>query len=378
MVLQRACFAVEFGVRGNDADYLLDGWSTPEDGFRWALGTQCSLRLRPLTGSEDLILTLVTTPAPIDGQATQIAQAYVNDRVVGCLRITGPSEHVLIVPRSLLSDRQTNILSLRFGYHARPGEIDVREDRALALLFRSLRLEPAPVKLLSRPLLLPAGLKSPSQPDWKCIAERFESLGQNCEFGIWQRRCGAEPLGLLRFASARLNKVLRGVRTDFAGVDDPRQLTLRCHGAGDEYMGHHDYYELDYHTFRTHGEVDEQALTRGEPRRLGYLARELMGSIRSAEKIFVVQRGEPDLTLEEILPLLLSLRALNDTVELLYVTTLGSASRSLHGRVELIAPGLFHGFLERLAPSERAWDCDFDGWLSLCTTVAAASYETVC
>ncbi len=31
---------------------------------------------------------------------------------------------------------------------------------------------------------------------------QFESLGQNCEFGLVQRRAGADPLGLLRFDSA--------------------------------------------------------------------------------------------------------------------------------------------------------------------------------
>ncbi len=375
MVLQRASLAMRFGAHGTEAEYLLEGWSTPEDGFRWAVGNQCSLRLLPLSGREDLILTLETTPAPIDGLPTQVVHAYVNDRLVGRMHITGPSEHMLIVPRSLLSDREMNILCLRFGHHARPGEIDAREDRALALLFRSLRLEPTPIKLLPRAALLPGGLDSPPPSDWKYIAERFESLGQNCEFGMWQRRCGAEPLGLFRFASARLNKVLRGVRTDFEGLGDPRQLTLRHRWVGDEYMGHHEYYELDYHTFRNHGDVDGHALLRGEPARLSYLARELMASIRSAEKIFVVQRGDLDLTLEEVLPLLLSLRSLNSTVQLLYVTTLGSAPRSLHGRVERIAPGLFHGLLERLAPSERAWDCDFHGWLSLCTAVTAASCD---
>ena len=32
----------------------------------------------------------------------------------------------------------------------------------------------------------------------------FESVGDNCELGIFQRRVGAEPLGLLRFAGAPL------------------------------------------------------------------------------------------------------------------------------------------------------------------------------
>src|SRR6185312_11010618 len=47
------------------------------------------------------------------------------------------------------------------------------------------------------------------------LVMRFESLGDNCELGLVQRRCGKEPLGLLRFANIMLPSLLRGVSTGF-------------------------------------------------------------------------------------------------------------------------------------------------------------------
>jgi len=46
---------------------------------------------------------------------------------------------------------------------------------------------------------------------------RFESLGDNCEFGLVQRRCGAEPLGLFRFASIGTEQVARALEAGLEG-----------------------------------------------------------------------------------------------------------------------------------------------------------------
>jgi hypothetical protein len=75
------------------------------------------------------------------------------------------------------------------------------------------------------------------------------------------------------------------------------------------------------------------------------------------------------------MPLFLALRARNPEAQLLYVTGLGGANPALAGRVEQTAPGLFHGYLARLAPSENAYDLDFDGWLKLCAAVDLAVPE---
>lgn len=54
------------------------------------------------------------------------------------------------------------------------------------------------------------------------ILGQFESLGDNCEFGLVQRIGGIEPLGLLRFAGFhipveyRLNRLLDALERGFS------------------------------------------------------------------------------------------------------------------------------------------------------------------
>ena len=55
---------------------------------------------------------------------------------------------------------------------------------------------------------------------------QFESLGDNCEFGLVQRKAGAEPLGLLRFSSAPLPRLVRALRERFDGLTDPANVRL--------------------------------------------------------------------------------------------------------------------------------------------------------
>src|ERR1041384_3955367 len=78
-------------------------------------------------------------------------------------------------------------------------------------------------------------------PNWNCrplreLMLRFESIGENCEFGLVQRRCGAEPLGLFRFASAPLPKLLAGLGARFEGLSHPDNLDVQLSQNGREYL----------------------------------------------------------------------------------------------------------------------------------------------
>ena len=53
------------------------------------------------------------------------------------------------------------------------------------------------------------------------ISWRIESLGSDCLIGLVQRKFGAEPLGLLRFSTARMSALLPALETRFAGLGAP-------------------------------------------------------------------------------------------------------------------------------------------------------------
>src|ERR1700758_3814147 len=75
---------------------------------------------------------------------------------------------------------------------------------------------------------------------------QFESLGDNCELGLVQRRVGVEPLGLFRFASAPLRHLIRAMDARFAGIADPDHVRVETQNG--EYMIRLSKYDFIYHT----------------------------------------------------------------------------------------------------------------------------------
>jgi hypothetical protein len=364
---------IDFGKHGNDAEFVLDGWSGPEANYRWAVGSQSALRLPPWPAAGNVLMSLRIAPAPVRGKPIQSVILLINDVVAATFEVTCNDEYTFILQNELFQREKENLVQCVYRHSAAPGEIDKGEQRELSVSFQRLFLESTKLEPLSRARLLPRPAETQPDPNvLKELAERFQGLGQNCEFGLFQRGCGAEPYGLLRFASIFLSRLLRGVRTSFYGIDDPANLTMDLNAPGGEYIGHHSIYGLDYHTFRNEGEIDPATFVPKEPARLGYLARLLMDQIKSAEKIFVVQRRQPLLTIEQAMSLLLTLRAHNPGVQLLYVTAVRAEFAFLVGRVEQLAPGFFRGYVQRFAPDENAHELDFPVWLQICATVAAA------
>ncbi len=58
------------------------------------------------------------------------------------------------------------------------------------------------------------------------LMRAFASIGESAEFALVQRHFGAEPPGLLRFASAGLDELMTALAADFAGLGDPTQTDL--------------------------------------------------------------------------------------------------------------------------------------------------------
>src|ERR1700761_2131837 len=69
-----------------------------------------------------------------------------------------------------------------------------------------------------------------SNSDLQQILETFQSLGDNCEFGLVQRWAGAEPVHLLRFAGLyipleqRLDALVEAIDDGFTDLGDPASV----------------------------------------------------------------------------------------------------------------------------------------------------------
>ncbi len=193
---------------------------------------------------------------------------------------------------------------------------------------------------------------------------QFESLGDNCEFGLVQRFVGAEPLGFLRFNYTAFSALTEMLDTDFTEVDRPEDIALvRANEAGDsELLVHNRRYGYSYHTFRH--DTDAGPVRAQQLRVVSFLRDKLVGDLRSAEKIFV-RKGVP--SADDAASLLRRLRRYGP-VTLLWVLPEDELCTS--GTVRVLQPGLLQGFIDRLAPPVDAYDLS-PAWITVCRNALA-------
>jgi len=192
----------------------------------------------------------------------------------------------------------------------------------------------------------------------------FESLGSNCEFGLVQRRYGAEPIGLLRWNSIDTQQLTRGLKNKFAGIADPENLIVD--DLADEYILKDLTYKTVIHTFTYRGDVQADQFLAKQIKRMEYLRQKLVSDLEEAEKIFVfidpVKRSEA-----QIEALRQAFRA-RSSGSLLYVRTADDPSKV--ATVEDAGDGVLLGYIERLGKQAGQWDIDFESWLTICEKTA--------
>jgi hypothetical protein len=197
------------------------------------------------------------------------------------------------------------------------------------------------------------------------IMMRFESLGDSCEFGIAQRHFKAEPLSLLRWAAAPLNRVITLIEARLDQFGHPDHVRIRLNPRG-EYMVDETRYHITYHAWVRDGEMAPEALHEREYKRLHYLAGKLLDDLESAEKIFVVSRREIPLAQADVLPLHRGLRRFGPNT-LLWVTR--EDEQHAAGSVEPTADGLLHGYVDRFSDPDRVPSTTSVAvWGRLCTS----------
>jgi hypothetical protein len=378
---------INFASTGNSLAFLGGGWARSEDEFTWGIGAESHLVFPRLEAADDYVLTLDVVPfvhAP--ELPSQRLIVSVNDTVVGSTDLSRPTLLGYRIPASLARRSEKMVITLQHPDAARPKDFsDIADDRALAFSLFEAKLYS--ITNVDRELRtrLPTGLMLGSThersfgarghvdlTEWATtrtgltipqIALQFESLGENCEFGLFQRRCDAEPLGLLRFSSTFMRNLIRGIDNGFDGLGEIEDIDPRLEGAPrKEYMIHEKKFGLVYHTFVYEGQRSVWLMREQESARLKFLRRKFMEDLESADKIFVYKFGS-GVTEEEILPLHMALNRYGEAT-LLWVVP---AERDRPaGTVEVVMPGLLKGYIDRFAPDDNAHDFSFDGWLRVC------------
>jgi hypothetical protein len=343
-----------FGNGGNEANHLGNGWSGDEPGSRWMVGPASELWIENPGKGHDLILELdIGVVSHSDGAARRLVVGARN-RGVAQISVTRGGAVGFHIPAALVSDPGPVRLLFVHPDFRRPMDLHGgTDDRQLSFSMRTLRL--------SRVLPRPAPPIAPMPPPDQMIT-RFESLGDNCEFGLVQRRMGAEPLGLLRFSFIELPLLLRGLRTGFDGLGDPGKTEVTVEGADREFVVRESVYGMTYHTFQYEIQMTLETVRQQQATRLNFLKRKFMEDVAAGEKIFVLKRSPP-LRPEEVLPIY---AALNETGRTWLLWMVPADAAHTPGSVEVLLPGLLRGYIDRFAPSENAHELSMPVWTSVC------------
>jgi hypothetical protein len=357
---------------------LGQGWSNLQEPESWTVDGESHLTVPVKSGAGDMMLELALVPftaAPFFMR--QRIGVFANGCVLGEEVLDGDTSLGFRLPAEKFAGATSLDIVLRTPDAQCPAELGVSGDtRRLGVALRELLVLRVPPERPVAPRVLPPlkledvpgsahnenlvrGFTGLSVAD---LMMQVESLGHNCEFGLVQRRCGAEPHRLLRFAGIGYRNLLLGLDFGFEGVDDP--TLLRCYLSIDhrnEFMIYNSRYGMNFHTFQYEGEIDAPTLLAKMTRDLAYRRRNFVDMLSEGNRLFVFQRVEP-MTAAQAMPILTLLRSYGANA-LLFVSL---DKKAPAGTVRLLAPDLFHGTIDRLAPVTEADRFNLAGWISLC------------
>ena len=210
------------------------------------------------------------------------------------------------------------------------------------------------------PIVIPATLLVTPEENKAGLTElfgRFESIGDTCEFGIVQRRFGAEPLSLLRWASTPVDKLVTALDTDFAGVGEPEHTLVEdSHG---EYTTRDKRYHMFSHTFSPVSSVPYERFFVQHCKRMQFLRRKLLDDLGTAAKI-LVYKSEHGITDTQVGALYRALHRFSPDNVLLCVRL--ADEQHAPGTLERMQPRLFIGYIDKFSTI----DISVDLWLDLC------------
>ena len=211
------------------------------------------------------------------------------------------------------------------------------------------------------------------------VVARFESLGGGtavegawglgCEFGFIQRRCGIEPLGLLRWASIAPTSLIAALESRFAGIDEPDHLVVEPTGEGVDWGFTQKLYGIvNGHSGHSLASVSRPEALRRICQQLRFLSRKLIGDLENDEKIFVYRMIEHEID-DSLLDRLARAVASYGRNRFLFVRK--APDRKRRFSIEVIRPGFMVGYIDRFA-SDLHGD-NPQGWEVVCRAALLAS-----
>jgi hypothetical protein len=208
---------------------------------------------------------------------------------------------------------------------------------------------------------------SAQQPDVsgeRTILNAFESLGEDCEFGLMQRRYLVEPpLSLFRWGGAPVEKLIEGLDNGFDDMAEPASTDLVWDGT--EYFLRTPYVTMHTQCLVQQDEAGQAEVARCGRATLRILRRKLLKDIADARRIFVFKSLNDDFGEAGMRLLHAALRRRGPACLLCAVV---AHPGQPVGHAERLADGLYAGYLDRFVIPHGP----FDKWLSICSETLAA------
>ena len=194
------------------------------------------------------------------------------------------------------------------------------------------------------------------------LLNRFESLGDSCEFAMVQRLFNVNNLSLLRWTQTPPEMLIEALHGNLAGVGDPDNTIVAI--SGDEYITEDTRYYMHSHTFTPPSAEPIETFAPEQCRRIRWLRGRFIEGLKSGAKIFVYTHrgGISDTHVNELHE---ALCRYNQDIVLVCV----KLQRPEHpaNSVHQIREGLFVGYLDRFSTI----DISVDGWIAVCRTVVS-------
>ncbi len=200
----------------------------------------------------------------------------------------------------------------------------------------------------------------------KTLLARFESLGDNCEFGLVQRGAGHEPMSLFHAAGTDVARLVLGLCRRFDGLGDPAFTKLEWRDDASEYSLVDPRY-LSVHTLHKERIADparEEEIRLAGCARLRLLRRKLLADIETGRRIFVFKISDYTPRLATFAAVQAALRGIGPAPLLCVVR---AATPAQIGQVEALGDGLYVGHIDRFTMHEISHAT----WRRICEATAA-------
>ena len=207
---------------------------------------------------------------------------------------------------------------------------------------------------------------------------KFESLGSDCEFGMVQRRFGAEPLGLLRWNFVKIDRLIDALNQKFDQMGDPDMTHLTL-SLSNEYYVTDRRWHFGMHTFIFQSQANYDDLIKKMCRRVVFLRERIISDLEEAQKIFVFK--SENISFDDVRALYSSIRRYGPARFLFVVPVdepwANPMRKMAPGTVECLDEGFYVGLISHAGNRGGYWDIAFDDWLSVCRRVCEMSDNTV-